>query len=183
MIHKTQEEFKEVMAPKVAGVVNLDQATKELDLDFFIFFSSIAGIMGNPGQADYAAANAFMDAYAFYRNSLVSCKERKGQTLSVNWPLWKDGGMHADAETERVWQSIGMVAMQTSNGVKALYDSLASGQKQVLVIEGDLSRLRKHLLEPKPQENMYVEETASSPINPELLLEKPCTSLKCCLEK
>ncbi|MGG1942590.1 type I polyketide synthase [Paenibacillus polymyxa] len=178
MIHKTQEEFKEVMAPKVAGVVNLDQATKEIDLDFFIFFSSIAGIMGNPGQADYAAANAFMDAYAFYRNSLVSCKERKGQTLSVNWPLWKDGGMHADAETERVWQSIGMVAMQTSNGVKALYDSLASGQKQVLVIEGDLPRLRKHLLEPQPQEKLYIEETASSLINPELLLEKTLHQLK-----
>ncbi len=178
IIHKTQEEFKEVMAPKVAGLVNLDQATKELDLDFFIFFSSIAGIMGNPGQADYAAANAFMDAYALYRNSLVSSKERKGQTLSVNWPLWKDGGMHADAETEMVWQSIGMVAMQTANGVKALYDSLASGQKQVLVIEGDLPRLRKHLLEPQPQEKLYVEETASSPINPELLLEKTLHQLK-----
>ncbi|TQS00533.1 hybrid non-ribosomal peptide synthetase/type I polyketide synthase [Paenibacillus ottowii] len=178
MIHKTQEEFKEVIAPKVAGLVNLDQATKELDLDFFIFFSSIAGIMGNPGQADYAAANAFMDAYAIYRNSLVSSKERKGQTLSINWPLWKDGGMHADAETEKVWQSIGMMAMQTSNGVKALYDCLASGQKQVLVLEGDMTRLRKHLLEPQPQENVYVEETASLSINPELLLEKTLHQLK-----
>ncbi|WP_226001952.1 type I polyketide synthase [Paenibacillus sp. BJ-4] len=178
IIHKTQEGFAEVMAPKVAGLVNLDQATKELNLDFFILFSSIAGIMGNPGQADYSAANAFMDAYALYRSSLAASKERKGQTLSVNWPLWKDGGMQVDDDTEMAWQSIGMVAMQTSNGIKALYDSLASGQKQVLVIEGNLSRLRKYLLERQPQEKVYVEESAPSPINAELLLDKTLHQLK-----
>ncbi|QYK68214.1 type I polyketide synthase [Paenibacillus sp. S02] len=178
IMNKSQEEFAEVMAPKVAGLVNLDQATKELHLDFFILFSSIAGIMGNPGQADYSAANAFMDAYAAYRNSLVSSKERKGQTLSVNWPLWKDGGMHVDDDTERAWQSIGMVAMQASNGIQALYNGLAAGLNQLLVIEGEQSRLQKYFLESRPQEKEYVEESASSEVNLELLLEKTLYQLK-----
>ncbi|PPQ47410.1 polyketide synthase [Paenibacillus peoriae] len=178
IMNKSQEEFAEVMAPKVAGLVNLDQATKELHLDFFILFSSIAGIMGNPGQADYSSANAFMDAYAAYRNSLVSSKERKGQSLSVNWPLWKDGGMHVDDDTERAWQSIGMVAMQASNGIQALYNGLASGLNQLLVIEGEQSRLRKYFLESRPQEKEYVEESASSEVNLELLLEKTLYQLK-----
>ncbi|ADM70832.1 Polyketide synthase PksN [Paenibacillus polymyxa E681] len=178
IMNKSQEEFAEVMAPKVAGLVNLDQATKELHLDFFILFSSIAGIMGNPGQADYSAANAFMDAYAAYRNSLASSKERKGQTLSVNWPLWKDGGMHVDDDTERAWQSIGMVAMQASNGIQALYNGLAAGLNQLLVIEGEQSRLQKHFLESQPQEKEYVEESASSEVNLELLLEKTLYQLK-----
>ncbi|POR27885.1 hybrid non-ribosomal peptide synthetase/type I polyketide synthase [Paenibacillus polymyxa] len=178
IMNKSQEEFAEVMAPKVAGLVNLDQETKELHLDFFILFSSIAGIMGNPGQADYSAANAFMDAYAAYRNSLVSSKGRKGQTLSVNWPLWKDGGMHVDDDTERAWQSIGMVAMQASNGIQALYNGLAAGLNQLLVIEGEQSKLQKYFLASQPQEKEYVEESASSEVNLELLLEKTLYQLK-----
>ncbi|PEU18246.1 hypothetical protein CN526_30425, partial [Bacillus wiedmannii] len=70
-------------------------------LDFFVLFSSIAGSLGNPGQADYSTANAFMDVYAKYRNALVAAKKRKGQTLSLNWPLWKEGGMRVDKETEK----------------------------------------------------------------------------------
>ena len=60
--------------------------------------------MGNPGQADYAAANAFMDAYAKYRNDLVVSGQRQGRTLSINWPLWQEGGMRVDAETEKMIQ-------------------------------------------------------------------------------
>src|SRR5262249_30842931 len=79
MLKKDPREFAEVLAPKVAGCVNLDQASQ--DLDFFVLFSSLAGAAGNPGQADYAAANAFMDAYAHYRNTLVSNNQRQGRTL------------------------------------------------------------------------------------------------------
>ncbi|MBP2633937.1 MAG: Mycocerosate synthase, 6-deoxyerythronolide-B synthase, partial [Firmicutes bacterium] len=93
-IKKTQDELEAVLAPKVTGLVNIDEATKEMNLEFFILFSSITGALGNLGQADYATANAFMDAYARYRNSLVGLEQRRGQTLSINWPLWKEGGMH-----------------------------------------------------------------------------------------
>ncbi len=147
ILKKTKDEFLEVLAPKVSGLVNLDQASNDLPLDFFILFSSIAGRLGNPGQADYAAANAFMDAYAKYRNALVLTKQRQGQTLSIDWPLWQEGGMHVDEETEKkMRQDIGMIAMQTSTGIRALYQGLSSGKDQVMVMEGELKQLQATFL-------------------------------------
>lgn len=99
---KTTEEFYSVLAPKTDGFVNLDEATEHLALDFFIVFSSISGVTGNAGQADYAAANAFMDSYAAYRNALVTAMYRHGHTLSVNWPLWKNGGMQVNEEMAKL---------------------------------------------------------------------------------
>jgi len=147
IIKKTKDELLEVLAPKVTGLVNLDQESKDLKLDFFILFSSIAGSLGNLGQADYSTANSFMDMYARYRNTLVNSKQRQGHTLSINWPLWKDGGMHVDEEIEKMMmQSMGMVAMQTNTGIRALYQGLASGKDQVLVMEGKLIRMKQKLL-------------------------------------
>lgn len=147
ILKKASDELSEVMSPKVKGLVNLDRATKDHPLDFFILFSSIAGAFGNSGQADYAAANAFMDAYAWYRTSLKDQKLRKGKTLSVNWPLWKDGGMHIDGETEKIMtRNTGIVAMQTESGIKALYQSLSSGKVQVSVLEGKLDQIREIFL-------------------------------------
>ena len=143
ILKKTKEELQAVLAPKVDGLVHLDQASKEFNLDFFVLFSSTAGVFGNPGQIDYAAANAFMDAYAKYRNSLVVRKQRNGQTISINWPLWKEGGMHVGAETEKMLrQSTGMSAMQKRNGIQALYQILHAGREQVMVMEGDIKRLQ-----------------------------------------
>ncbi len=147
ILKKTREELQEVLAPKVSGLVNLDQASKDLDLDFFVFFSSMTGSLGNSGQADYAMANAFMDAYAEYRNVLVASNQRQGQTLSINWPLWKEGGMNVNAETKKMMmQSTGMVEMQTSSGLKAFYQGLAAGKDQLMVLEGMLARMKEKLL-------------------------------------
>ena len=127
---------------RAAGIAS----TRELDLAFLVCFSSLAGVLGNAGQADYALANAFMDAYTHYRNELVARQQRRGRTLSINWPLWRDGGLRVDGETEAmIRQRMGMVAMQQSNGIKAFYQCLASGQEQVIVIEGDHARLRAFL--------------------------------------
>ncbi|MEH2062927.1 MAG: SDR family NAD(P)-dependent oxidoreductase [Nostoc sp.] len=143
MIRKTASEFQSVLAPKVDGVIHLDQATKDLNLDFFILFSSLAGNNGNVGQADYACGNAFMDAYAHYRNDLVAAKERTGQTLSINWPLWKEGGMQIDPRSEKaILQNSGLVAMETKHGIHALIQGLSSGQTQIMVLTGNLQRLQ-----------------------------------------
>jgi len=146
IVKKTSHEVREVLSPKVTGLVNLDEACKDMELDFFILFSSIAGSMGNPGQADYAAANAFMDAYAGYRNRLAAQKQRHGQTLSISWPLWQDGGMRVDEETEKMVKlSIGMIPMQTSTGIRFLYRGLASGADRVFVMEGSPAYMRQKL--------------------------------------
>lgn len=176
IIKKTRDELIEVLLPKVRGLVNLDQASKDMPLDFFILFSSASGVVGNPGQSDYAAANAFMDAYAGYRNDLVLSNQRHGRTLSMIWPLWQEGGMQVDEEIMRTLkQKIGLTAMQTSNGIEALYHGLASGKAQVMVMEGDLQQLRTVLLEPGRDASatpVVVEYKAVPAVANDLLQEK-----------
>ena len=93
IIKKDVDEIKQVLSPKVDGLINLDEATKEIPMDFFILFSSGTGAFGNAGQADYAAANAFMDSYAAFRNDLAAQRKRYGQTLShklASMERWRD---------------------------------------------------------------------------------------------
>ena len=147
ILKKTPQELENVLAPKVMGLVNLDEATKDQPLDFFFFCSSLAGGIGNVGQADYACANAFMDSYAKYRNQLLLSHQRQGRTLSINWPLWQKGGMGVDeAIASMMTQSVGLVAMPTSSGIRALYKAFASNQDQVMVLEGDLAKLKQSFL-------------------------------------
>ena len=147
IINKTAEEMMAVSAPKVLGVENLDAAARTHPLEFFILFAAGAGAFGNPGQADYAAANAYLDAFAEYRNILVSKKERKGHTLAIDWPLWKDGGMTIDDATKGMLESrFGMAPMATSNGIQALYRALEANVDQVMVMEGNVEKVREKLL-------------------------------------
>jgi hypothetical protein len=143
ILNKTRDDFLKVLAPKVKGTLNLDQASKDSALDFFILFSSLAGSLGNYGQSDYATANAFMNVYASYRNSLVVSRKRYGRSLAINWPLWKDGGMHVrEATANMMRQKIGMIPMRTATGITAFYQALASDLDHVMVIEGEIERLQ-----------------------------------------
>ncbi|WP_226001895.1 non-ribosomal peptide synthetase, partial [Paenibacillus sp. BJ-4] len=161
IIKKTSEEFMEVLGPKVRGLVHLDEASSGQDLDFFVLFSSISGSLGNPGQADYATANAFMDAYAEYRNTLVRAKQRRGRTLSIRWPLWKEGGMRIDADTEKIMmQNMGITAMQTRSGMRALQQCLSSGKEQVMVMEGEPEKIEDFLAKAVSQVGVRAVQTA-----------------------
>ncbi|MCM3106604.1 type I polyketide synthase [Bacillus velezensis] len=166
ILNQTENERKTVMAPKVKGLINLDEAAKDVRLDFFILFSSLAGGMGNPGQAGYAAANAFMDVYAARRNRLVRDNERSGKTLSVNWPLWEEGGMRVDKETERLmYEQTGMKAMRSASGIQALYAAFASGEHQVMVAEGDEKRIRKNLMPETPEPSRSIHVSRKTPVH------------------
>ncbi|OMF38995.1 SDR family NAD(P)-dependent oxidoreductase, partial [Paenibacillus peoriae] len=185
IIKKTSEEFMEVLGPKVSGLVHLDEASSGQNLDFFVLFSSISGSLGNPGQADYSTANAFMDAYAEYRNALVGAKQRRGQTLSIRWPLWKEGGMRIDADTEQIMtQNMGITAMQTWSGMRALYQSLASGKKQVMVMEGEPEKIEAYLAKAVSQPDVHaiqaaVPSQATAPkLDSNLLYDKTLYRLK-----
>ena len=83
------EQFVNVFAAKVDGGWNLHQQLLAEDLDFFVLFSSAASVLGGAGQANYAAANSFLDALAHYRRRLGM------KALSVNWGPWADIGMAA----------------------------------------------------------------------------------------
>ncbi|WP_394832292.1 SDR family NAD(P)-dependent oxidoreductase [Pendulispora rubella] len=169
IVKKTGAEFHEVLSPKVGGLVNVDDVTKELDLDFFVVFSSGAGEMGNVGQSDYATANAFMDAFADYRNALEEANQRTGRTLSINWPLWRDGGMKSDDASARMLrEKVGITAMQTSSGMAAFYRCLASSEPRVMVVEGMLERMTRKLL---PAERHVQPGPEAAPVTPSAAIE------------
>lgn len=143
ILKKSSEDFAKVLAPKVSGAVNLDHASQDMALDFFLLFSSGAGVLGNPGQSDYATANAFLDAFAEYRNQLVEAGERRGLALSIAWPLWEEGGMAVDEATRQMlWNNHGLAAVRTQDGIAAFYRVLDAGLPRVLVAQGDVQRLR-----------------------------------------
>jgi polyketide synthase PksN len=167
LLKKTAAEFSQVLEPKVTGTFHLDQATQGIELDFFVLFSSIAGALGNPGQADYATANGFMDQFAAYRNRRVAVGERRGRTLSIDWPLWQDGGMGIDPGTLKlVQQTTGMQPMQTATAMRAFHRSLALPHDQLLIVEGDLVRMRQALVagRPLPPEQRSPRPVASAPV-------------------
>ncbi|MBC9915660.1 SDR family NAD(P)-dependent oxidoreductase, partial [Chitinophaga varians] len=142
IIKKSGEEFSGVLSPKVTGTFNLDEASKDTDLDFLVLFSSVASVMGNVGQCDYAAANGFMDRFAVYRHQLTLAGQRYGQTLSVNWPLWQEGGMQIDAANKEILrQTMDMLPMSTIAGMYAFYGSMAWQQQQVMVIPDQAMRM------------------------------------------
>ena len=120
VIKKTEAELQAVLAPKVAGLLALDAATRDQELDFFVLFSSLTAVFGNIGQADYAAANGFMDAYAGFRDGLVACGERSGRTLSLNWPLWAQGGMQVDGATLAAMRRQGLTPLASEAGLDSL---------------------------------------------------------------
>ncbi len=97
---KTLDRAHAVLQPKVLGTLNVDRATARDPLDFFLLYSSVSAILGMPGQIDYAAANAFLNAFARHRVA------RDGvPTVAIGWPAWQDVGMAATlAQTSRTFE-------------------------------------------------------------------------------
>jgi acyl transferase domain-containing protein/acyl carrier protein/2-polyprenyl-3-methyl-5-hydroxy-6-metoxy-1,4-benzoquinol methylase len=138
ILQKTKKDVKEVFAAKIKGTRNLDLATKDFSLEFMITCSSVAGVNGNAGQSDYASANAWMDNYTHYRESERINGRRHGKTLSINWPLWKEGGMHISAEAEIfMMQHFGLAPMPTEVGIEAFESLMNSGIAQGMVLFGE----------------------------------------------
>jgi acyl transferase domain-containing protein len=88
MVLKTPQEARSVIAPKVVGALVLDAVLAGSPLDFFVLFSSVSSILGLPGQADYTAGNAFLDAFAQQRAA-----RDPSRTVAINWSAWRDVGM------------------------------------------------------------------------------------------
>ncbi|QYF93475.1 SDR family NAD(P)-dependent oxidoreductase [Massilia sp. PAMC28688] len=145
ILKKTVADFAAVLGPKVAGTVHLDLASAGLTLDFMVLFSSVASALGNTGQADYASANGFMDQYAAYRNELAARGQRHGRTVSINWPLWEQGGMGVDDASLAYLRELGMQPLRAAEGLQAFYGALAQDQAQVMVLQGDARKLQRLL--------------------------------------
>ena len=144
-LRKTHEELNLVLAAKVQGSLHLDAATQQDPLAFFALFSSTAATFGNLGQADYAYANGFMDRFAAWRDQQVTAGTRRGRSFSINWPFWAEGGMRLGEQTRQTLRNAGLIPLETGAGMQA-WDTALSGQApQYVVLQGDGSRIRKHL--------------------------------------
>ena len=124
------ELFTKVFAPKVTGSWNLHMLTRDIPLDFFVLFSSIASMTGGSGLGNYAAANTFLDALAHYR-------QMQGlPALSINWGPWAQVGMAATVGNGREgqWLIQGLEPMQPQSALEALGYLLSQDTAQVGVI-------------------------------------------------
>ncbi len=134
---QTWQRFENVMAAKVLGSWHLHHLTQHRHLDFFVCFSSVASLLGSPGQGNYATANAFMDGLAHYRRS------QGLPGLSINWGPWAKGGMAAQLEKQHQghWQNLGLQSIGSNEGIQALAELLQQDLPQVGVIPVNWSQL------------------------------------------
>ncbi|MYQ68217.1 MULTISPECIES: SDR family NAD(P)-dependent oxidoreductase, partial [unclassified Streptomyces] len=115
----TPDRFDAVLRPKTLGTGNLDELTRGHDLTMFVLFSSIVGVLGNAGQANYAAANAYLDAVAEQRRAAGL------PVTSVAWGPWADAGMAtADVLADRMSHD-GLAPMAPDTAVAALRAAVA----------------------------------------------------------
>ncbi|MGD6960813.1 SDR family NAD(P)-dependent oxidoreductase [Fictibacillus phosphorivorans] len=136
-LQKTKNQMENVLAAKVTGTVNLDEATKNENIDFFVVFSSLSAILGNLGQSDYSFANSFMDQYVLKRDQLRKMGERIGKSLSINWPYWENGGMSiGQAMLTRLKENFGVVPLKNKEGIKIFEDALQTDENQICVFAG-----------------------------------------------
>ena len=115
--NQTKEKFDRVLAPKITGSWYMSELTKELDLDFFIMFSSIASTLGSAGQSNHSAANAFLDSFAYYRRA-------KGlAATTINWGVWSEIGSAADIGADKQEKIPGLNIITPELGLK-LFDRI-----------------------------------------------------------
>ncbi len=128
----TWDHFAQAFDAKVKGAWNLHTLTQPYKLDFFVLFSSAASILGNQGQANYSAANAFLDQLSQLRHSLnLPC-------TSVNWGPWAEVGMlEADPIAKEHLLRLGFEPISIQNGFSALEIAIASGKPQMGAIQCD----------------------------------------------
>ncbi|MBF0450082.1 MAG: SDR family NAD(P)-dependent oxidoreductase [Candidatus Magnetomorum sp.] len=129
----TYKHIEKVMGPKMTGAWNLHQQTLTLQLDFFVMFSSITSILGNPGQGNYAAANSFLDALSHYRHHMGL------PALAINWGAISDTGYAAkDADISKHLDRIGVKGFPSNSAFEILKERLPSSSGGVQIAVADM---------------------------------------------
>ena len=126
--------FNRVLRPKVHGAWNLHRALAGSPLDFFVLYSSIGSLVAATGQANYASANAFLDALAHYRH-------RQGlPAISINWGPWA-AGMVADLNLAEHYAMRGLDVITPDHGMRFLAHLIGQRTPQAAVLSADWRRL------------------------------------------
>ncbi|MEO8900001.1 MAG: type I polyketide synthase [Polyangiaceae bacterium] len=141
LVSQTWPRFQAVLRSKALGARLLDALTRELDLDFFVLYSSAGWLLGPIGQGAYAAANAELDALACARRA-------SGRpTLSVAWGQWREGGMAARlaANGHDRWSALGLGWLGAPEALRQLELLLRADVTQAVVLPIDWSRFLTRL--------------------------------------
>ena len=172
LTNQTWGSFEQVLWPKIVGAWHLHQATVGRDLDMFVLFSSRVGVMGNPGQANHAAANAFLDQLAGHRRA----RGLAGQAIA--WGAWSDIGEAAEQREriERRRAALGGRWFSPQQGIKALERLVRQDSTTSVVMSMDWS-VFEEAIEDRPP---FLEDLLSSvsddtgdvPASPEDILSR-----------
>jgi acyl carrier protein len=155
--HQTREKLTNVFAPKVSGAWNLHLATLHDPLKWFVLFSSAASMFGSPGQANHAAANAFLDALAWHR------RLEQRPALSINWGPWAQIGAAAARGVQRRTDLAGVEMILPEEGWASLHQLLQrqdDSPPQAAVIRMDASALPRRLKQAPLFERLLLQQGA-----------------------
>jgi acyl transferase domain-containing protein len=130
----TQERAAAVLAPKIAGGWALHEATKKRGIQQLVLFGSIADWIGNPGQAPYAAGNAFLEALARLR------RHEGLPALAVAWGLWDGASTSVGDDVAGRWSGRGLLPLSASEALETLGELLAADLSNRLVARIDFDR-------------------------------------------
>jgi NAD(P)-dependent dehydrogenase (short-subunit alcohol dehydrogenase family) len=131
----TPEQLRSMLRPKLDGTVLLDELTRGAPLDFLALFSSTTALLGAAGMAHYAAANAFLDAFAH------AATARGRRVLSVNWGTWEAMRL-ASTEAQKSYKEAGLEPMPATEALEALGRLLAGDDAQCTVARVDWGVLK-----------------------------------------
>lgn len=127
----TLDQFDRAAQPKIAGAWALHCALKDQPLDHFVVFSSVAAVLGSPGQANYAAGNAMLDGLVHYR------RNRGLPATSINWGPWAGSGMAGEQGRDEAVQLRGMGLLPAGQGLDLLGQLIRQGATQTTVMDVD----------------------------------------------
>jgi len=138
--------LQRVLAPKLEGALNLLRTVPPAQLDFVVFFSSGSAVLGSPGQAAYAGANAALDGLAH------RLRTEGHNAISINWGAWQGSGMAAavDERTAHKWRERGIGRLNVDTAVAILDDALNRGSAQLAALPMQWPRFLRALAHVPP---------------------------------
>ncbi|MFI4954709.1 MAG: SDR family NAD(P)-dependent oxidoreductase, partial [Gammaproteobacteria bacterium] len=170
LLDQTKEHIENVWRAKAIGAWNLHECTEGLNLELFVLFSSITSILGSPGQANYAMANAFLDGLAYYRYQLGL------PAISINWGPWSETGMAVVLQNRM--QKLGINSFTNEGGSALLTHMIDHPFIQEMFLDINWTRFSKERL----RIPMWLSEIVQSQISPKgelvILLQETSPELR-----